>query len=384
MPVVYSILFCHFLAAFSALGMPLFIPRMLSWLAPDAPPYSIGVLFVLPSVCTALAAPLWGHFADRYGKRTSLLRAQLGLAVGFLLSGFATTLPAFALGLVIQGLCGGTLAASNAYLATCQRGEQLAKSLNMTQLSARLALISGPIAIGSLMLWQNPLVIYRVLVLLPLAAFALTLSLPKDTAQPKADVPSIPAEAGDSLGPLLLLQFLFCFSMVVTFPYFLPFAESSGLSHQGLIGFLYSLPHLIYILLVVPVGRLRWSASAKTLLGMGMLVASGLGHYWLRGEPLALLAMRLLFGLGITAGYVGINRLLSARVKPGLAGRLFGRMDAMGKWAGVLAGIGAAVLVRGEQFHTPFLLGAAGACLGTLIIPTLRKSELFNDEPEPC
>ncbi|TNE83328.1 MAG: MFS transporter [Gammaproteobacteria bacterium] len=384
MPIAYSILFCHFLAAFSALGMPLFIPRMLDWLAPEAPQYSTGLLFVLPSVCTALAAPLWGRFADRYGKRTSLLRAQLGLAAGFLLSGFATTLPAFALGLVIQGLCGGTLAASNAYLATRQRGEQLAKSLNMTQLSARLALISGPIAIGSLMLWQNPLVIYRLLALLPLAAFALTLSLPKDATTGTPTTPSPRTEAGASLDPLLLLQFLFCFAMVVTFPYFLPFAESSGLSHQGLIGFLYSLPHLVYILLVIPIGRLRWSASVLTLLGMVMLAASCLGHYWLRGEPFALPLMRLLFGLGITAGYVGINRLLSARVNPGQAGRFFGRMDAMGKWAGVLAGIGAAVLVRGEQFHSPFLLGAAGACLGTLIIPSLRKSELFNDEPEPC
>nr|WP_299188733.1 MFS transporter [uncultured Psychrobacter sp.] len=59
-----------------------------------------------------------GRFADTYGRKTSLLRAELGLAAGFLICGFSQSLWQLVIGLSVQGLFGGTMAASNAYLAT--------------------------------------------------------------------------------------------------------------------------------------------------------------------------------------------------------------------------------------------------------------------------
>ncbi|MEJ6067404.1 MFS transporter, partial [Psychrobacter sp. 16-Bac2893] len=78
--MVAIVLCCHYLSAFSALGMPLFLPIMLQEL--DAPLQSgwVGLLFILPTLMTAIAARYWGSFADTYGRKTSLLRAELGLA----------------------------------------------------------------------------------------------------------------------------------------------------------------------------------------------------------------------------------------------------------------------------------------------------------------
>ena len=109
MPVVYIVLFCHFLTAFTALGMPLFMPRMIASLIDGDAQYLTGVMFIVAPLCAALSAPWWGRFADKYGKKKSLLRAQAGLTAGFLLSGFADNLWLFCLGLVVQGVHHGRL-----------------------------------------------------------------------------------------------------------------------------------------------------------------------------------------------------------------------------------------------------------------------------------
>ena len=180
MRVISVVLFCHFLTAFTALGMPLFLPRMLASLGGDESGYLVGLMFIVPTICTALSAPWWGKFADRYGKKTSLLRAQIGLVLGFLLSGFADSVSMFAIGLVVQGISGGTLAASNAYLSRFYQGKALANNLNLTQSSARLALVSAPIILGLFTHIDDPLMIYRVLALLPLLALFICIGLPKD------------------------------------------------------------------------------------------------------------------------------------------------------------------------------------------------------------
>ena len=57
--MVAIVLCCHYMSAFSALGMPLFLPIMLQEL--DAPLQSgwVGLLFILPTLMTALAARYW-------------------------------------------------------------------------------------------------------------------------------------------------------------------------------------------------------------------------------------------------------------------------------------------------------------------------------------
>jgi MFS family permease len=179
--LIYSVLLCHFIAAFAALGMPLFLPVVLPTLGASIDADWAGVLFILPTFCTALAARFWGNFADRYGRRRSLLRAQLGLAAGFALCGLADNLAMFVFGLIVQGTFGGTMAASNSYLSSqIKEAKTLGKSLNKTQLSARLALIVAPIGLGWSLSETNPLNAYLWLCVLPLIAMGITLTLPAD------------------------------------------------------------------------------------------------------------------------------------------------------------------------------------------------------------
>ncbi|WP_126941865.1 MFS transporter [Xanthomonas sp. BRIP62418] len=393
--ILGPVLAAHYLAAFTALGMPLFLPQVLAELAPSAAVGWSGVLYVLPTLCTALTAGTWGRLADRYGRKRSLLRAQLGLALGFAIAGFAPSLSWLVIGLIVQGTCGGSLAAANAYLASQPQAGPLARALDWTQYSARLAMVSAPALLGLAVALGPAQSLYRALALLPLLAFALTWRLPADrpavrpAASPARSTPSADAAASlsasartattaSALWPALLVaQFLFCFAMVVTFPYFIPYALARGAGHDALAGLLYSLPHLVY-LVVLPWWR-RGDGDAWLVPGLVLFAVACLWQALLH-DAVALAAARLLFGLGMLFGLRGLNRRLAQVASGHGAGRLFGRFDACGKWAGVFAGAAAGALTQAAGPATPFLaaaLAAAAAALTVLVrFPSRRSTDV--------
>jgi MFS family permease len=371
MRVLGAVLFAHYLAAFTALGMPLFMPRVLTVLAPGAPTWLTGALYVLPTVCTALTSTAWGRWADGHGRRLSLMRAQGGLAVGFLLAGYAPNLSWFIVALIIQGTFGGSLAAANAYLSTQAKAGTLSRALDWTQYSARLAMVTAPILLG--LATQTGLTheLYRYLAVLPCLALVVTSLLPRD--EPKAGVAarqtattttSAPSAERRNMAGLLAIQFLFCFAMVVTFPYFLPYSEHLGVSDDGLAGLFYSLPHLVY-LVAMPWLRRASPSPTPLLVGLGVLALACAGHAAL-SVATWLPLMRVAYGVGMLLAFVGLNRAMAAQAREGAAGRMFGRFDACGKWAGALGGVTAGSLVTRYGLAMPFV--AAAATAGTALL----------------
>ncbi|NOI93625.1 MULTISPECIES: MFS transporter [Vibrio] len=369
--LIYCVLLCHFIAAFAALGMPLFLPMVLPTLGAHIDSDWAGILFILPTFCTAVAARFWGQFADKFGRRRSLIRAQLGLAAGFALCGLADNLTMFVFGLIVQGTFGGTMAASNSYLSSqIKDAKTLGTSLNKTQLSARLALIVAPIGLGWTLSDTSPLNAYLWLSALPLLALAITLTLPADNLV-KSDVEK---EAKDQTTsqreqtthkPLHNLywvfgaQFCFAFSMVVTFPYFSPFVQQYGVTNQAWIGFLYALPHGVYLLFAGKVHlfseRLNHRHPLATLyLGFGLLSVSTAMH--LIPDQTTLIIARVVFGLGMVCCYQGLHQALANQIDRQQSGKIFSRFDAMSKWGGVAAGLSASVISSLGWLEVPFLL----------------------------
>lgn len=367
MRILGPVLTAHYLAAFTALGLPIFMPRVLADLAPGAPDWWIGVLYVLPTVCTALTATAWGRFADRYGRKLSLMRAQLGLVLGFTLAGFAPSLWVFVLGLIVQGTCCGSMAAANAYLSTQSQGAELSRSLDWTQFSARLAMVTAPVLIGLMTGAGLGLELYRYLAVLPALALLITWRLPADLVAAKPSTSTAQAVAaisndGRELFGLLSVQFLFCFAMVVTFPYFIPYSEQLGVGSDSIAGLLYSVPHLVY-LVAMPWLRSRSTTSKRRLLaGLAVLALACIAHGLLTSSTWLVIA-RVLFGVGMLLAFSGLNRAMSEFASERSAGRLFGTFDASGKWAGASAGIVAGWLVHRYGLSLPFFMAATASTL---------------------
>lgn len=373
--VVPAVMAGHFVAAFAALGMPPFFALVLQQSLRNDAPWLAGWLYVLPTAFTALSSPWWGRLADRYGKKQLLIRAQLGLAASFLLAGYATSTWAFAGALALQGLLGGTFAASNAYLATVATGPALARSLTAMQWSARAALVAAPVALGLLLhsgAGASPIELYRWLALLPLAAALLAAFLPADGAARRVPVRTRATGVPELSAPQVVgLQSAFVFATVVTFPYFASQVQQqfAGLS-MAAAGALFGLPHAMYLLAAWPLTRAcmrgrrsRWLAAAFAVLlpaMLGQAMASSLA---------ALVAWRVLMGAGMTLAFAALHGLVAATVDAGNAGRGFGAFESGAKWGAVAAGLAAGLAAQAGGPRAPFLLAAAalGAALAWLL-----------------
>ncbi|ACO47219.1 MFS transporter [Deinococcus deserti] len=350
---------CHFIAAFAALGLPPFFPLILERSLHDPAPALAGWLYVLPTLCAAFSAPLWGRLADRYGPRPLLLRAQLGLALSFLLTGAARTPWEFAGALALQGVLGGTFAASNTYLAALLRGPDLTRALTLMQGSARAALVVAPATLALFVGSRSPLGLYTALSVLPLLAALLLWRLPPvEHSQPEANPEcQIPVTQAAGAALVFTLEAAFVFATIVTFPYFIPYVRALEFS-PALWGAVFAVPHLVYLLFApVALRRLRAVTPLRGLtLSLAALMVSLLGQLTPFLSPMV--AFRVLMGLAMTGFYVWLHVLVVGLAQDRQAGRLFGTFEAVSKLAAVLAGVTAGLAAPRLGLHAPFVLGA--------------------------
>lgn len=379
--IVATIMVCHFIAAFAALGMPPFFALILDKSLHSEAAYLAGWLYVVPTFFTAMSSPWWGRLADKYGKKPLLLRAQLGLAGSFLLAGFAPNAWVFFIALSLQGLLGGTFAASNAYLATVVSGPALTRSLTMMQWSARAALVIAPAGLGLLMTMESPLELYRYLALFPLIAALFIGRLP--TCQAQAGTQTSRQTNGRAIeaSPMQIyaLQFAFVFATVITFPYFVPFIQAGSDSvSPAIAGLMFGLPHLVYLLCALPLSRYLGQRNlVSTLLLSYLLLATTLFGQALFPSLPAVVVWRVVMGLSMTVGFIGLHALIAGIVNSNNAGRTFGWFESNSKWGAVIAGLIAGTAVQALDLRAPFFIGAltmlAAVCyLAGLVFYRLR------------
>ncbi|MFE2108513.1 MFS transporter [Kitasatospora sp. NPDC059463] len=385
---VNAVAACYFVASFAALGLPPYLTAILPGLG-DPDGTWAGVLYIVPTVFSALGAPLWGRLADRFGRKRLLLRAQLGLAVSFLLAGAAGSLTAFTLALVLQGFLGGTFAATNGYLAAALDGPRLSRALTLMQGSARAALVAAPILVGALSPWIDPHRQYLLMAVLPLTAAGFLLLLPEPGRPPARDA-SVAAESAEAArtartaetaeasgvadepprAPLRVLyafEFAFVFATIISFPYLIALAEQRLPGVSGTTtGVLFALPHLCYLVFAART-HTAFLHRPHTGLALGLLlVALGLAGHAVAGSLAAFAAVRLLLGAGLTLGLVSLAVLAAEAARGRPPGRMFGTLEFVSKGGAVAAGAVAA-LVNGRFGATaPVLAGTAAALLAAL------------------
>lgn len=389
---VHAVAACYFVASFAALGLPPYLTAILPALG-DPQGRWAGVLYIVPTVFSALGAPLWGRLADRFGRKRLLLRAQLGLTVSFLLAGAADSLPAFTLALVLQGFLGGTFAATNGYLAAALDGSKLSLALTLMQGSARAALVAAPILVGALSPWIDPHRQYLLMAVLPLTAAVFLSLLPEptrtagsggegadtDTRAGDATAPASEAARPAPIGLLYTFEFAFVFATIISFPYLISLAQERLPGVSGTTtGILFALPHLCYLAFAA-----RTHAAFLTrphtgiALGFGF-VALGLAGHALAHSLAAFVAVRLLLGAGLTLGLVCLSVLAAEAARGRAPGRMFGTLEFISKGGAVAAGAVAALVNGRFGAAAPVLVGTAAALLAAaaataLVLPSRTR-----------
>ncbi|MBN1553401.1 MAG: MFS transporter [Phycisphaerae bacterium] len=83
-----------------------------------------GIVLASGAVSYALFAPIWGIFADRYGRKPMVCRAMVGASIAVFLMSFAQSVSQMICLRVLQGVFSGTLAAASPWSpASCRENE---------------------------------------------------------------------------------------------------------------------------------------------------------------------------------------------------------------------------------------------------------------------
>ena len=115
---------------------------------PDQVKLWTGWLSSAQSITMALAAPIWGSLADRFGRKIMVERAMFGGAIIFVAMGFVQNVQQLLVLRALQGLVTGTVSAATALVAsTTPRGES-GSSMGTLQTGIYLGASVGPLVGG--------------------------------------------------------------------------------------------------------------------------------------------------------------------------------------------------------------------------------------------
>lgn len=139
MPIVYLTVFLDLL------GFGLILP-LLPYYAQTfgATGLTLGALTTAYSAAQFLGAPIMGALSDRYGRRPILLLTLLGSAVSLTCAGLASSLLQLTLARLVAGLCGGSIAAAQAFIADVTTPETRAKYMGLLGACIGLGFVLGP------------------------------------------------------------------------------------------------------------------------------------------------------------------------------------------------------------------------------------------------
>jgi DHA1 family tetracycline resistance protein-like MFS transporter len=109
-----------------------------------ASPLVIGLLFASFSFSQLIAAPILGHWSDKWGRRPILIFSLLGTVVSFVMLAVAKSLLLLFIARTVDGLSGGNITTARAYIGDIATEDNRAKLFGMLGAAFGLGFIIGP------------------------------------------------------------------------------------------------------------------------------------------------------------------------------------------------------------------------------------------------
>jgi len=130
--------------------IPLFLEEDIGITDPMKLKMWVGLIQACPAITLAIFAPIWGHLADIYSRRTMLLRAMFGGAIIISIMPFVNSPWQFLVLRSIQGCFTGTVAAATVLTAGITPAAQIAFALGLLQTGIAVGNSLGPLVGGVL------------------------------------------------------------------------------------------------------------------------------------------------------------------------------------------------------------------------------------------
>ncbi|MGH7661658.1 MAG: MFS transporter [Vulcanimicrobiaceae bacterium] len=107
----------------------------------------VGLLFASFSFTQLIGGPIWGNVSDRIGRKKVLIISQIGATIGWTMLAFAPSIGWVFVARIIEGLSGGNISVTQAYVSDLVEPERRARAFSYIGATFSGGLIFGP-AIG--------------------------------------------------------------------------------------------------------------------------------------------------------------------------------------------------------------------------------------------
>ena len=128
------------------MGLSIIIPLLPLYAARfGASPLTVGILQASYPFMQFIGAPVLGRLSDRFGRKPILIISQMGTFLGFILLGFANTLPLLFISRIIDGLSGANISTAQAAISDSTTEKTRTQGLGLIGAAFGVGFILGPI-----------------------------------------------------------------------------------------------------------------------------------------------------------------------------------------------------------------------------------------------
>ncbi|MBU2702887.1 MFS family permease [Sporomusaceae bacterium BoRhaA] len=308
--------------------------------------FAFGVTFII----MAIASPIWGQAADRYGRKPMLLRASLGMAIVITCMGFVQNVYQLVGLRLVQGAVSGFVSAAITLIATQAPKERAGWALGTLSTGAVGGMLLGPLIGGYLAeTWGLRSVFFGTGTLLLIAFMASLLFVQEDFKPPTKSVLSFREVWNLIPNPgIMITMFVTTFILQLALLSIEPIitvyiTQLHVTNHVALIsGLVFAASGFANMLAAPQLGKISDKIGPQKVM-LAALIAAGMLFIpqAFVTTPWQLMALRFLLGIAAAGLLPSINTLIMRNTPTAITGRCFGYNQSaqfLGSFGGSLLG----------------------------------------------
>jgi MFS family permease len=373
---------CQFVTSLVVLALPPFFAFAIPTRFPNASTWVAGLAFIAPLLAGAIAAPYWGRLADKLGRTGMVVRAQLGLSLGFLAASYANSVWQLLAALVLQGALGGTFGATRAAMLEVVPRDKRRETLEILELAPRLALIIGPLVAsyyGASVLDPN---ILTVLACVPLVCASIV-----GTSSLFIGSKYYEKKTGRDAGVETLHlknAFITLFALFIGGSLLSPFAIAWTVDHVSGVSIevatlLALLPNIVFALaFFLPHTASPWSIPFGLIMQVGLMAGTGFAN-----DLTSQLIVRLMYSICFVLNWRAIHGMVMATVPESELGHWTGSLDAIQKCA-TIGGSAFAAMIWSNPSWQPYMPLFAGVSTVPFMILVFSRRRFYDVPSSYC
>ena len=359
-----------------------FLPRYVEFLGSS---FGLSIIFLVGAVYSAqamtmaLAAPVWGALADRFGKKIMVERAMFGGTAMILLMAFSSSAEMLVVLRALQGLITGTASAANALVASSAPRDKTGYAMGALQVGLWSGVALGPLLGGVLADAFGYRVAFYLTATLLFAGGILVksgINEKKTTRSERKQKGSIVTEWQHVLGSpgvnwVFFFRFMSWLGRNILVPYLPLFIATLVMSESRvntITGVTIALASGAGTLSAIVLGRLADQIGYKRVLVACTTLAAiaYVPQYWV-AEVWQLLILQALTGVAAGGIMPVLSALLNHYTTPGEEGAAFGFDSSVVSLSRAVAPMIGATIVLVGSYRSLFLAGALLMAFTTLL-----------------